>query len=103
MVNAIGLANPGLEAFWPTCRGLAPLRAPVIVSVGGRARTTTSPSCAAWRSTSPPPPAAACRRIAGYELNVSCPNVASGCLSIGTDERETAAWWPPCGRSPAAS
>lgn len=90
MVNAIGLANPGLEAFVAMLPSLATLPVPVIVSVGGR---TPADYVAVVRrleehlaATAP----AEVPHIAGYELNVSCPNVASGCLSIGTDERETA-------------
>jgi dihydroorotate dehydrogenase (NAD+) catalytic subunit len=81
MINSIGLANPGLERF---CADHLPLLAdlgvPLIVSVGG------------W---SPGEYATAVARIgahpgvAAIELNVSCPNVESGCISIGTDPLET--------------
>ncbi|MGO8684721.1 MAG: dihydroorotate dehydrogenase [Thermoleophilia bacterium] len=90
MVNAIGLANPGLEVFISTLPALASLRAPVIVSVGGR---TTHDYVAVVRrleehlATSLPGNAP---DIVGYELNVSCPNVRHGGVTIGTDERETA-------------
>jgi dihydroorotate dehydrogenase (NAD+) catalytic subunit len=91
MINAIGLANPGLEAYIVGLRRLAALRQPVIVSVGGRApddyvavvRRLEEYLAAAAPGDVP--------TVAGYELNVSCPNVRSGCLSIGTDARETAA------------
>jgi dihydroorotate dehydrogenase (NAD+) catalytic subunit len=90
MINAIGLANPGLEAFVGTLPELASLRAPVIVSVGGR---TTHDYVAVVRrleeylATSSPGDTP---NIVGYELNVSCPNVHHGGITIGTDERETA-------------
>ena len=81
MVNSIGLANPGLDRF---CEHhlprLAELGVPLVVSVGG------------W---SPGEYAEAVRRltelpaVAAIELNVSCPNVDSGCISIGTDAAET--------------
>jgi len=88
MVNSIGLANPGLDAF---CEHhlpqLADLAVPVIVSVGGFA---------------PQEYATAVRRLGGspavaaIELNVSCPNVDSGCISIGTDTGETRALLERC-------
>ena len=37
MINAIGLENPGVEAFVSSLPALRPLRQPVIVSVGGNA------------------------------------------------------------------
>ena len=89
MVNAIGLANPGLEAFIADLPRLAALRAPVIVSVGGRqpddyvAVVRRLEEHLAATSDGP--------QIVGYELNVSCPNVSHGGVTIGSDERETAA------------
>jgi dihydroorotate dehydrogenase (NAD+) catalytic subunit len=81
MVNSIGLANPGLDRFCAEhLPALGELGVPVIVSVGG------------W---SPAEYGAAVERIsaagvaAAIELNVSCPNVDSGCISIGTDAGET--------------
>jgi dihydroorotate dehydrogenase (NAD+) catalytic subunit len=90
MINAIGLENPGIDAW---VRGLpewARLRRPVIVSVGGNApdqyaavvRTLEAHLAAAPQGSAP--------RIEGYELNVSCPNVAGG-LQIGADPAATAA------------
>ena len=88
MINAIGLENPGVEGFVAELPALAHLRQPVIVSVGGN---------------EPAQFGAIVRRIeevlgggteapvvAGYELNVSCPNVVGG-LSIGIDPAATAA------------
>jgi len=76
LLNAIGLANVGLEAFVrekiPFLRGIA---TPTIVNVVGH-------SAADYKQV--------CRRldeiecVAGLELNVSCPNVADG-LEFGTD------------------
>ena len=89
MVNAIGLENPGVEAFVATLPELSGLRQPVIVSVGGN--TPEQYAAVVWRleealtdGARPLP------RIAGYELNVSCPNVRGG-LSIGVDPGATAA------------
>jgi dihydroorotate dehydrogenase (NAD+) catalytic subunit len=88
MVNSIGLANPGLDAFCAEhLPRLGELGVPVIVSVGG------------W---SPGEYATAVARIgadpavAALELNVSCPNVESGCISIGTDPLETRALVERC-------
>jgi len=88
MVNSIGLANPGLDRF---CEDdlprLAELGVPIVASIGG------------W---SPGEYATAVARIAAHpavvaiELNVSCPNVESGCISIGTDPRETRALVERC-------
>jgi dihydroorotate dehydrogenase (NAD+) catalytic subunit len=81
MVNSIGLANPGLDRFCAEhLPRLADLAVPVIVSVGG------------W---SPGEYAAAVAKVGAHpcvvavELNVSCPNVETGCISIGTDPAET--------------
>ena len=81
MVNSIGLANPGLDRFCAEhLPRLADLGVPVIVSVGG------------W---SPAEYATAVARVGAHpcvvavELNVSCPNVETGCISIGTDPFET--------------
>ena len=83
MLNSIGLPNPGLEAFASAV--LPPTRAlgrPLVVSIGGFEHGDY---------------ALACRRldgepgIAALELNVSCPNVKSVCISIGSDPAETEA------------
>lgn len=82
LVNSIGLPGPGIDAF---CDALLPelatiVEGPVICSVGGFSvadyvssveRLDAHPACAA------------------IELNVSCPNVESGCASIGADPGET--------------
>ena len=61
---------------------------PLVVSVGGwsreRVRDRPSPGSA-------PHPA-----VAAIELNVSCPNVDTGCISIGTDAAETRALLERC-------
>jgi len=76
MLNAIGLANIGVERFVAEkLDELRSLRIPVFVNVAGH-------SVDEYR--------AVCRRldpidvVAGLELNVSCPNVADG-LVFGTD------------------
>lgn len=76
MLNAIGLANVGLERFVAEkVPELRAFRIPVFVNVAGHSREEY---------------VAVCRRldevpeIAGLELNVSCPNVSDG-LTFGTD------------------
>jgi dihydroorotate dehydrogenase (NAD+) catalytic subunit len=81
MVNSIGLANPGLEAFCAEqLPRLGDLGVPVIASVGGW--SPAEYAIAVARLGADP-------AVAAIELNVSCPNVESGCISIGTDPHET--------------
>ncbi|MDT4892340.1 MAG: dihydroorotate dehydrogenase catalytic subunit, partial [Pseudonocardiales bacterium] len=88
MVNSIGLANPGLEAFCERhLPRLAELGVPLIVSVGGWSREEYATAVA--RIGSHP-------AVAAIELNVSCPNVDTGCISIGTDPEETRALLQRC-------
>jgi dihydroorotate dehydrogenase (NAD+) catalytic subunit len=90
MINAIGLENPGVDAWIADLSTWARLRQPVIVSVGGNepgqyaavVRAVEDHLAAASPGTAP--------SIEGYELNVSCPNVLSG-LQIGADPAATAA------------
>ena len=88
MVNSIGLANPGLDRF---CEHhlprLAELGVPLIVSVGGWSREEYAE--AVGRVGAHP-------SVAAIELNVSCPNVDTGCISIGTDPSETRALLERC-------
>jgi dihydroorotate dehydrogenase (NAD+) catalytic subunit len=88
MVNSIGLANPGLDRF---CERHLPLLAelgvPLVVSVGGWRREEYA---AAVASVGAHP------AVAAIELNVSCPNVDTGCISIGTDPAETRALLERC-------
>ncbi len=90
MINAIGLENPGIDAWIVQLPEWARLEQPVIVSVGGNApeqyaavvRRLEEHLASADARTVPP--------IEGYELNVSCPNVSGG-LQIGADPTATAA------------
>jgi dihydroorotate dehydrogenase (NAD+) catalytic subunit len=83
MLNSIGLPNPGLEAFAGTVLpAVRALGRPLVISIGGFEHADYE---------------LACRRLDGapgvvaLELNVSCPNVKSGCISIGSDAGETEA------------
>jgi dihydroorotate dehydrogenase (NAD+) catalytic subunit len=83
MLNSIGLPNPGLKAFAATT--LPEVRAlgrPLVVSIGGFEHGDYELGC---RRLDGEP------GIAALELNVSCPNVKSGCISIGSDAAETEA------------
>ncbi len=89
MLNSIGLANPGLDAFCERhLPRLAELGVPLIVSVGGWSREEYA--TAVSRIGAHP-------AVAAIELNVSCPNVETGCISIGTDADETRALLRRCG------
>jgi dihydroorotate dehydrogenase (NAD+) catalytic subunit len=78
MLNAIGLANVGLQRFLtekvPLIRKMP---CPVIVNVAGHSTDDYLETCAAMNGLD-------C--IAAVELNVSCPNVADG-LTFGTNPR----------------
>src|SRR3954471_4470450 len=75
MLNAIGLANVGLDRFLSEkVPQLKKMPCPVIVNVAGHSFDDYTETCAAMDSLD-------C--IAGVELNVSCPNVKDG-LTFGT-------------------
>ena len=75
MLNAIGLANVGLDRFLaekvPLLRKMP---CPVIVNVAGHSFEDYTETCAAMNSL---------ECVAAVELNVSCPNVSDG-LTFGT-------------------
>src|SRR5438477_6864930 len=76
MLNAIGLANVGLDRFLsekvPLLRKMP---CPVVVNVAGHSYDDYGETCAAMDGLD-------C--VAGVELNVSCPNVKDG-LTFGTN------------------
>jgi dihydroorotate dehydrogenase (NAD+) catalytic subunit len=75
MLNAIGLANVGLDRFLKEkVPLLEEMPCPVIVNVAGHSFEDYVETCAAMDSL---------KCIAGVELNVSCPNVSDG-LTFGT-------------------
>lgn len=75
MLNAIGLANVGLDRFLSEkVPLLKKMPCPIIVNVAGHSFDDYSETCAAMNSLD-------C--VAGVELNVSCPNVKDG-LTFGT-------------------
>ena len=78
MMNAIGLANVGLERFMTEkLPQIEQVPCPVIVNVAGHATDDYVKVCAAMNDLD---------AVAGVELNVSCPNVADG-LTFGTDPK----------------
>jgi len=79
MLNAIGLANVGVEKFLADkLPALAACRAAVIVNVAGSTRDEYVEVAAALDAA----PA-----VAGIELNVSCPNVKEGGIEFGVDPK----------------
>jgi dihydroorotate dehydrogenase (NAD+) catalytic subunit len=77
MLNSIGLANPGLDAFIvDKLPGLRARRCPVIVNVAGKTEDDYLRVVERLEDED---------GIAGYEVNVSCPNVAHGGLAFGTE------------------
>jgi dihydroorotate dehydrogenase (NAD+) catalytic subunit len=81
MLNAIGLANVGLEAFLtdklPLLRKLRASGPKIIVNVAGHSTDDYVSTCARIAGE---------RDVDAIELNVSCPNVKDG-LTFGTDPR----------------
>ena len=90
MINAIGLENPGIDAWVEGLSAWSALRSPVIVSVGGNAPDQFAAVIRVLEAHLASAPQGPLPRIEAYELNVSCPNVASG-LQIGADPAATAA------------
>jgi dihydroorotate dehydrogenase (NAD+) catalytic subunit len=77
MLNAIGLANIGLDAFVEEkIPVLEQFSAAVFVNVAGE---TIGEYVAVVQQL------ASEKAIAGFELNISCPNVAKGGITFGTD------------------
>lgn len=76
MLNSIGLQNPGVETFCATdLAWLSSVDVPVIVNVSGH----TSPEYAGVIERLEDEPG-----VAGYEINISCPNVDAGGMAFGT-------------------
>ena len=82
LLNSIGLANPGVDEFVRGLPALVALGRPLVVSIGGFA---VDDYAALARALAEQP------GVVALELNVSCPNVETGCSSIGSDPAETAA------------
>jgi len=79
MLNSIGLANPGLEAFLreklPFLRSLT---VPIIVNVAGERLREYVEVVKGLEGE---------KRIDGYEINISCPNVDKGGMEFSSDPK----------------
>jgi dihydroorotate dehydrogenase (NAD+) catalytic subunit len=90
MINAIGLSGEGLEAFVRhRLLRLLQLPCPLILSVGGFSLEEYVALAAGLREALEAALGDTWPAKAGLELNVSCPNVHTGCVSIGSDPGET--------------
>jgi dihydroorotate dehydrogenase (NAD+) catalytic subunit len=90
MVNAIGLQGEGLEAFVDgRLPRLLQLPCPIILSVGGFSLEEYVSLGEGLRDALETSLGSAWTGKAGLELNISCPNVHSGCASIGSNAGET--------------
>lgn len=82
MLNAIGLENPGIDAFlqniWPQAKQLP---TPFLVNISGSSVEAYGEMAQKLRGTG----------IAGIEVNISCPNVKEGGLTFGTEPTSAAA------------
>lgn len=91
MLNSIGLANPGIDAFIADkLPELRKRRCAVIVNVAGSTEAEYLEVIlrieeAAARRESGGALASRGTGVDGYEINVSCPNVRHGGLAFGTD------------------
>ncbi len=90
MVNAIGLSGEGLEAFVAGLLSrLLELPCPLILSVGGFSLQEYVRLASGLRDALAAVLGDGWPARAGLELNISCPNVHTGCASIGSDSGET--------------
>jgi dihydroorotate dehydrogenase (NAD+) catalytic subunit len=75
MLNSVGLQNPGVDVF---IRDLLPsmleFGVPVIANIAGRSRDEFVYMAERLSNTG----------VAGLELNISCPNVKTGGMALGT-------------------
>ncbi len=94
LINAIGLEGEGAAAFFETrLPRLLGLPCPVIVSIGGFSLQEYVLLASGLRMRLEEGSAGdatdAWMERVGLELNISCPNVHSGCASIGAEPSET--------------
>jgi len=86
LINSIGLANPGLEAFLehklPYLRTLA---CPVVVNVSGSTEDDYIAVVEGIETAVGRLEPGSRTGADAYEINVSCPNVSHGGMSFGTD------------------
>ena len=96
MLNAIGLANIGIEAFLSEkLPPLSTLNTPIITNIYGHSLEDYAKLANRIEKVA---------EIAAIEVNISCPNVERGGMAFGTDRRPTrfSVWpwmWLPGNRS----
>ncbi|MBN1319217.1 MAG: dihydroorotate dehydrogenase [Thermoleophilia bacterium] len=89
MINAIGLPGRGLDAFVAEeLPRLLELPCPLVLSIGGFSAGEYLLLAMGLRDALERLVGEGWTERAGLELNISCPNVHSGCASIGSDTRE---------------
>lgn len=75
LLNAVGLQNPGVEIFiMDLLPDMLEFGVPVIANIAGRARDDFVYMAERLSNTG----------VAGLELNISCPNVKTGGMALGT-------------------
>ncbi len=90
MINSVGLPSAGVEAFVvEELPRLLELSCPLIVSIGGFSVSEYVEMATILRQALEDRAGDSWDRRVGLELNISCPNVHSGCTSIGNDPGET--------------
>jgi dihydroorotate dehydrogenase (NAD+) catalytic subunit len=81
MLNTIGLQNPGIDAFLADdMKFLSKLKIPVIINIAGES---------VWEYSELAKKLDGVKGVAGIEVNISCPNVAEGGMTIGISPRLT--------------
>jgi len=80
MLNAIGLQNPGVDAFITMLPEYAKFKTPIIVNISGESAEDYAELAKKLTATG---------LVAGLEVNVSCPNLAKGGSQFGADPEET--------------
>jgi dihydroorotate dehydrogenase (NAD+) catalytic subunit len=82
MLNSIGLPGPGIDRYVESLPALSDVcvAVPIVTSIGGFTHDDYAVMVERLDAAD---------RVAAIELNLSCPNVKSGCISIGTDPAET--------------
>ena len=92
MVNAVGLPGKGMEAFIAAeLPELLSLPCPLILSVAGFSVAEYVALAGGLRMALDDTAGVHWTGRVGLEMNISCPNVHSGCASIGSDPAETEA------------
>ena len=96
MINSVGLQNPGVAAFaresGPWLEQLSKDGCQVICQVAGHSVDEFVRALEMYVEL--------CPWAAGYEINVSCPNIAAGGAAMGSTPEAPLPLWLPAARSP---